>query len=48
MEEVFECLILLIQISLYTVAFKSIVGLRFPWEKCQCCGKKWSEHKEKE
>lgn len=34
----------LLQILLYSLAIKSILGVHFPWEKCQCCGKKWSEH----
>jgi hypothetical protein len=29
------------------VAIKTVVGLHFPWEKCECCGKKWKEHKTK-
>ena len=27
------------------VAFKAIVGFHFPWEKCECCGHKWRDHK---
>lgn len=26
-------------------AFKSILGYHFPWEKCECCKKKWGDHK---
>lgn len=32
------CLILFM-----SVAFKTIIGIHWPWEKCQCCGKRWSE-----
>ena len=24
---------------------KTVMGYHFPWEKCECCGKKWREHK---
>ena len=23
---------------------KSIIGWHFPWERCECCGKKWKNH----
>jgi len=26
-------------------AAKAVIGFRFPWEKCSCCGKKIREHK---
>jgi len=25
--------------------FKTMFGLHFPWEICDCCGKKWKDHK---
>lgn len=30
---------------LVLLALKTIVGYRFPWETCSCCGKKIREHK---
>lgn len=27
------------------VAIKAIIGFRFPWETCGCCGKKIRDHK---
>lgn len=32
-------------ILLVTCALKHLIGFHFPWEKCECCGKKWGEHK---
>jgi hypothetical protein len=29
------------------LAFKTIIGFHFPWEKCSCCGKKWGIHRAK-
>lgn len=23
---------------------KAILGAHFPWERCQCCGKRWGDH----
>ena len=23
---------------------KAILGVHWPWERCSCCGKKYSEH----
>ncbi|MBD3261598.1 MAG: hypothetical protein GF334_07955 [Candidatus Altiarchaeales archaeon] len=33
-----------ILMALVTVALKAILGFRFPWEVCACCGKKMGEH----
>lgn len=30
---------------LLAMFFKTITGFHFPWEKCDCCGKKFREHK---
>lgn len=27
------------------LAFKAILGARFPWETCECCGRKVRDHK---
>jgi len=35
-------------ILLGLIAIKSIIGFHFPWEKCDCCGKKYREHKTEE
>ena len=45
MTDFFEILRTMTQIAIYAVAIKSISGLHWPWEKCPCCGKKYSEHK---
>ncbi len=30
----------------FCLAFKSIIGFNFPWEKCSCCGKRHRDHSE--
>ena len=30
---------------LWVTYMKAVLGYHFPWEKCPCCGKKYSEHK---
>jgi len=30
----------------FSVFIKSVGGFRFTWEKCPCCGKKYSEHEQ--
>lgn len=30
---------------IYGVAIKAIIGFHWPWEKCDCCGKKYKNHK---
>jgi len=32
-------------VTLILIASKSIIGYHFPWEKCECCGKKYRDHK---
>jgi len=27
------------------VGIKASLGIHFPWEKCECCGKRWGDHK---
>jgi hypothetical protein len=31
---------------LVCVWFKTVIGYRFPWEVCICCGKKVGDHNE--
>lgn len=31
-------------IAVCMVASKAIIGYHFPWEKCDCCGKKYRDH----
>jgi hypothetical protein len=33
------------KIMLIAIAFKTILGIHFPWETCNCCKKKWRDHK---
>lgn len=35
----------IVQVVVYAVFVKTIMGLHFPWERCSCCGKKFNEHK---
>lgn len=28
----------------WLVAIKSIIGVHWPWERCDCCGRRYSEH----
>ncbi len=30
-------------VMLILLSVKTIMGIHWPWEKCDCCGKKWSE-----
>jgi hypothetical protein len=27
-----------------SLVIKTVIGFRFPWERCNCCGKKIREH----
>lgn len=36
----------LARISMYLVALKALITGHWPWETCECCGKKWREHKQ--
>jgi hypothetical protein len=31
--------------SIWCLWFKTIMGFHFPWETCECCGKKYKDHK---
>jgi hypothetical protein len=33
-------------ICMFTVAMKAIIGVHWPWEKCDCCGKRMKEHRQ--
>ena len=37
-----------LHVVIWLLALKTMIGYRFPWEKCRCCGKKIREHKAKE
>ena len=30
---------------IFAVAMKAIIGFHWPWETCDCCGKKYRDHK---
>jgi hypothetical protein len=32
-------------VLMMAVALKALIGFHWPWEKCECCGKKFREHK---
>ncbi len=32
-------------ITLIAVFIKTVIGFHFPWETCECCKRKWREHK---
>lgn len=32
---------------IYAVAIKAMLGFHFPWERCDCCGKKYRDHQKK-
>lgn len=36
----------LARISMYLVALKALTIGHWPWEKCECCGKKYRDHKQ--
>jgi len=35
----------LLLIMIAAVALKAMIGFHFPWEKCECCGRKWRDHR---
>ena len=35
---------IIVLILVCAVALKAMLGIHWPWEKCECCGKKWKEH----
>ena len=35
----------ILQTVLILVALKAIIGFHWPWERCECCGKKYRDHK---
>jgi ABC-type sulfate transport system permease subunit len=37
---------LALTVSLVMCGAKAVIGFHFPWEVCQCCGKRYSEHKD--
>jgi hypothetical protein len=44
-QHIFHYCAVILNIIIYIVAFKTIWGIHFPWERCDCCGKKYREHK---
>ena len=40
-----ESLQRIVVIVLCLLACKTIFGFHFPWERCDCCGKKYKDHK---
>lgn len=34
----------ILTLLIVAVWLKAITGFHFPWEKCKCCGKSYSEH----
>ena len=43
MEKLFELMQHLVCAMILLVAIKAIIGFHFPWETCDCCGKKWKQ-----
>jgi hypothetical protein len=39
-----EVISFLTKACIYALAIKALSGLRFPWETCQCCGRKIRDH----
>lgn len=31
-------------VLLAAIAFKAVMGIRLPWERCPCCGRRWRDH----
>jgi len=42
-----EVLLFVAKLTIALVAIKAIIGFHFSWERCECCGKKWGDHKKK-
>ena len=34
-------------VLIVAVYLKTMIGFHFPWEKCECCGKKYRDHARK-
>lgn len=45
MDQLFNFIQAAIQTLIILVFCKSVIGYHFPWETCNCCKKKWKEHK---
>lgn len=43
-----EFLFYLMKITIGLIVIKAMIGFHFPWERCECCGKKYREHKKEE
>jgi len=39
-----EYLLMIAKISVALIAFKALIGYRWPWEICDCCGDKIIDH----
>lgn len=37
-------LIWTVRVLICIVALKALIGFHFPWERCECCGKKYRDH----
>ena len=43
-EQIYDTIRTVTQIVLMLCGLKAISGFHFPWEKCECCGKRYRDH----
>lgn len=41
-----EITVIVLNAVIYISWIKHLMGYHWPWEKCLCCGKRYSEHKQ--
>jgi hypothetical protein len=39
-----EYIFAFMNVTIYIVAIKAIIGFHFPWERCKCCGMRIDQH----
>jgi len=45
MDQFIEILRTTVNAVVILLVCKTLIGYHFPWEKCDCCKKKWADHK---
>jgi len=45
MDQLINVLQATVNVIMILIVCKSILGYHFPWETCNCCNKKWRDHK---
>ena len=45
MEQLIDVLRAIVNTVVILIVSKTLIGYHFPWEQCDCCKKKWADHK---